>query len=490
MSTPAPSTRPNILVFLTDDHGQWASSAYGNREVRTPVMQWLSDTGARMHRAFCTQPVCSPARASFWTGRIPSNHGVLDFLGEPNENPEHPGIVGMTNLGELLQRAGYRTGMVGKWHAGDYWYAQPGFDTWFTSGLGTRAWRGHHEFYEKTSDGSTVKVSWEGHQHTAYTDKAVSFLREHATATQGQTEEEQQPFFLFVGYTNTHTPHTGESAPLVHQYSGSQFGDIPREKPLDVHGHRRIEAFDPDETERREDLAEYYAAIDEIDRQMLRLIEELENTGRLDNTLIVYTGDHGHMNGHHGQHTKCNSTIPANFLEESILIPALLRLPGVVKPGSVPTAPVDQCDLFATLLDVAGMDLKAVREEIPTPGKSFLPLLQGEAIPWKTHQIVEAATNRMIRTESGKLIRRYPNKLGDLYPDAFFDLREDPRETENRIDNPRYAETIAELDALMQAHFDTYADPAREGINMETILKHNACDPWLRRPGSDDHRQS
>ena len=102
-------SRPNLLVFLTDDHGQWASSAYGNRELHTPAMQWLADTGARFAHAHSPNPVCSPSRASFWTGQIPSRHGVHDWLLEPDEDPAHHGIAGRETLGSFLKEGGYRT---------------------------------------------------------------------------------------------------------------------------------------------------------------------------------------------------------------------------------------------------------------------------------------------------------------------------------------------------------------------------------------------
>ena len=99
-------SRPNILVFLSDDHGQWASRPYGNSELVTPTLDHLARTGARMENAFTPCPVCSPARASFHTGRIPSAHGIHDHIGEQNVGAGHPGIAGQTSLAEVLQGQG------------------------------------------------------------------------------------------------------------------------------------------------------------------------------------------------------------------------------------------------------------------------------------------------------------------------------------------------------------------------------------------------
>lgn len=465
-------SRPNILVFMTDDHGQWASSAYGNRELHTPSMQWLADTGARMAHAFCPLPVCSPARASFWTGRIPSAHGIHDWIGEPSESEDLPTIEGQKTLARHLKDAGYRTGLVGKWHCGSYWRKQDGFDTWFTSALGTNARFGPQAYYEDEE-----RQQFHGHQETILTDRAIRFLGEC-----------DQPFFLFVGYTNTHTPHDGEREAVVDAYRNCRFTDIPRETYNGENGHARIATFDPDEPERREQLAQYYAAVDVIDRGISRILAKLEDLGQRDNTLIIYTSDHGHMNGHHGLHTKGNATIPVNFLEESIHVPALLRWPERIAAGRVVEHPVDHCDLFALVLDAAGIDAEAAAAEADSPGRSYLPMLGGEDMDWRAYQVCEHSYSRMIRTRTHKLIRRYPNRVTH-WPDEFYDLERDPRETRNVIDDPAYAPVIAELDHIRNAYFEQYEIPQKAGTNMKIILRHNHRDPWQTMPGEDDHRQ-
>lgn len=473
-------SRPNILVFLTDDHGQWASSAYGNSEIQTPVMQWLADTGARMDRAFCPLPVCSPARASFWTGLIPSAHGIHDWIHDGERDDSLPTIEGKKTLARFLKDAGYRTGLVGKWHCGSFWHKQDGFDTWFTSAKGTNARFGEQAYYED----ETLR-SYHGHQETLLTDRAVRFLRENGKTGDNPAPD---PFFLFVGYTNTHTPHSGENEAVVNRYRRCSFNDIPDVPYNGEHGHPRIAPFRRSDPDRREQLAQYYASVHVIDQQMARVVEELENLGQLDNTLIIYTSDHGHMNGHHGLHTKANATIPSNFLDESIHVPLLLRWPGTIPRGTVSGNPVDHCDLFALLLGAAGLDAAAIAREVNSPGRSYLPLLRGQSIQWRDYQVCEYAYSRMVRTESHKLIRRYPNKV-TRWPDEFYDLSKDPDENRNVIGDAQYGEVIRRMDSILGEHFSKYAVPAVEGTNMATIRKHNFSDPWEVMPGDDDHRQ-
>jgi arylsulfatase A-like enzyme len=439
-------------------------------------MQWLADTGACMQHAFCPSAVCSPARASFFTGRIPSHHGIHDWIQEPNERMELPHIEGQKTIAQYLKEAGYQTGLVGKWHCGRCWRKQAGWDTWFTSALGTNARFGEQAYFENEE-----RQEFFGHQEPIITDRAVRFLQE----SKGNKDK---PFFLFVGYTNTHTPHSGEVESVVEKYRQCSFEDIPEEIYGSEHGHARIEPFQREDPSRREQLAQYYAAVDVIDRQMARLFTELESMGELDNTLIVYTGDHGHMNGHHGLHTKTNATIPTNFLEESIHVPLLIRWPERINAGQSPKFPVDHCDLFATLLDAAGVDAKAATSEVTSPGKSYLSLLQGQQINWRDYQICEHSYSRMIRTDQVKLIRREPSKVAH-YPDELYDLEKDPREMHNVITDSAYQGIITQLDQILESHFRKYSDPEKAGTNMETILHHNERDPWNTLPGTDDHRQ-
>lgn len=455
--------RPNIVVFLTDDHGQWASNAYGNSELNTPTMDWMADTGARFDNAFTPSPVCSPARACFWTGKIPSAHGIHDHIG----NRDHPGVTGQETLAEALQAAGYRTGLCGKWHChahGDI--PRPGFDFWFSQWGGTNARFGPQPF-SRNGD----REDHHGHQGPIITDAAIDFLRSDATVN--------QPFFLFVGYTETHSPFATLPERLAASARKRPLEGVSREPFSEVHGKANTPA-PGDAATWREQLAQYYAAVEIIDAEVGRVIDALEGLGQLDDTLIIYTADHGHMNGQHGLLCKGNATTPQNFLDESIRVPLLVRWPEQVVAGQRLAAFADHCDTHETLRAAAGISA----QQCPGgPGRSFLQHLgeSGGLEPWRTAQVCEYGNARMIRTDDGyKLVRRFPGPNGH-FPDAFFALTEDPRETRNVITDPRYQEIIAGLDARLNGHFAAHSDPRRSGTNLDHLPIHNRDEPWRRR---------
>ncbi|MFK7802558.1 MAG: sulfatase-like hydrolase/transferase, partial [Anaerolineae bacterium] len=128
---------PNILLFLTDDHAQWALGCYRNSEIRTPALDYLAKSGVRFVNAFTPTPVCSPARACLHTGRLASQHGVHDYLasGDPSINARD-WLAGQKTLAQILHDHGYETGQIGKWHIGQDEFPPSGYDEWFTLGRG------------------------------------------------------------------------------------------------------------------------------------------------------------------------------------------------------------------------------------------------------------------------------------------------------------------------------------------------------------------
>ena len=465
---------PNILVFLTDDHGQWLQGAYGNSEVKTPNFDRLAARGVRMANAFTTTPVCSPARASFFTGRMPSQHGIHDWIDYGKISYDNPWLHGQTLISELLQKAGYHTGLVGKWHCGHDHEPQPGFDRWFSYWGAQYPHNGKQQFSDQGQ-----KVNEEGQQSPFFTRQAIDFLqsrrKDPATA--------QKPFFLYVSYVDTHSPHDAAPDDLVALYKDATFADIPNENFADCHGKIMTGPAAKPEAERHR-KAEYYAAASSVDRELGKVLAELEAAGELDNTLVVYTGDHGLNAGHHGIWEKGNATTPQNFLDESIRIGCTISWPtGGIKQNHVVHSFVNHCDLFATLLEAAGAaPAPDIAAAINSPGRSYLKQLRGEqADDWPAEQISEYGNARMIRTDKYKLILRYPFG-GYSYPNELYDLKADPRETVNRYSDLTMATVIRDLTEKLDAFFAKYSIPEKSGLAMENQPSSTGSSPWLRPP--------
>ncbi len=468
--------RPNILVFLTDDQGQWAQHAYGNSELITPNFDRLAQQGTRMTNAFTTCPVCSPARASFFTGRMPSQHGIHDFLMEGwiNEGRPgwtHPWLEGQTLISELMKAAGYHTGLVGKYHCGNSRSPRPGFDRWFSYWQAQYPHKGVQHFTDQDRE-----VVEKGYQSPLLTDRAVDFLQQHAR-NEGPAGK---PFFLYISYVDTHGPHNGAPEDLVTQYQSATFKDIPNEIFMPCHGQNRDPVSGNPDQERKKRI-EYYAAVSSLDREVGKVLAALQATGQLDNTLIVYTGDHGLNCGQHGTWEKGNATIPQNFLEESIRIGCTISWPaGGIRQNVTCDDFVNHPDLWATLLEIAGaMPDVATAAKINSPGVSYLRQLRGQNVQgWRQTMICEYGNARMARTDRYKLIRRYPYG-GVRLDDELYDLKEDPRETKNILADPSRQNMIQQLSGEIDQFFAKYTVPGHSGLDLEHQPEFAPSSPWL-----------
>ncbi|HYN87449.1 MAG TPA: sulfatase-like hydrolase/transferase [Ardenticatenaceae bacterium] len=459
--------RPNIILFLTDDHGAWAMGCYGNSEVQSPVLDGLAAEGVRFANAFTPSPVCSPARACLLTGRTPSQVGIHDWLQESEPEYGDPDwLAREITLPELLQSVGYHCGLSGKWHLGRSHVRPRGFDWYF----GLPRWQGEHvESYTYLYDDKPLTLS--GSKTQFITDFALEFL---------ETTPTGRPFFLNVGYIATHSPYARQEPELLALYEGATFRDIPEYVP---HPWHKNEDFPQGDAFTRDDLLRrytgYYAAVTGMDRGVGRIVAWLRERGQLDNTLIVYTSDHGLALGHNGFWGKGNSTRPLNMYETSLRVPLILHWPREFARGHVVGHCVDHYDTFQTICDVAGVGAQGsaswARPADTYPGRSVRPLARGEELrDWRETRYGEYGDLRMTRTERYKLVRRYPDG-----PDDLFDLLHDPEERINLAGRPEYRELRAALLADLDAFYARYEDPAKSGLRVKALRQHNeSSEAW------------
>jgi arylsulfatase A-like enzyme len=467
---PSPEVdRPNILLVVADDHGHWACGPCGSREILTPTMDLLAEEGTYFANAASPSPVCSPARASLLTGRLPSQHGIHDFLSETG-NDDRNWLADEVLLPEILKNAGYFTSLFGKWHLSGSGRPPPGiFDRWISYDVGAEGWRNqyHHDGpVHLLDDGEPLTA--DGPQIEVLAGGAIETLA-------GRPAD--RPFFMLVAPTDTHAPFEGHPEACVERYRGLDFADIPTGESsfLPPSGAASVVPEDPTEM-----LAQYFAAVTTQDGWIGEIIDALSAAGELDRTLVIVTSDHGHMNGHHGLIGKANATLPQNLYDEVVRVPLVMRWPGRIAAGKRSDLFVDHMDLFATMIDAAGIVLdETMRHRISSPGRSLLPALARSDPEWRRFRFAEHGNARMVADERWKLVRRYP-PLDPRFGDELFNLANDPRETTNLAGDPSFSDEVSRLGGVLDSYFARHEERDKSGTRIMEQRPANGREPWTR----------
>lgn len=456
---------PNIIVVMADDHGQWALGSYGLEQIETPNIDYLAAQGVLFENAMSPAPVCSAARASFHTGKMPSQHGVHDFLSE-SEAYDSDWLVGETLLSERLQALGYRTALIGKWHATtNSKPPQPGFDRWLSFDPFKAGWANqyiHSGTVSLSKDGA--EHSYTGVQARYFTEEAIRFIDEKPEPIIDEdgvaAVQAPRPFFISLNFTEPHAPFEGLPERLVERYR-SVAGDIIRAGAASELPDRSGHTLVPDD--HHEQLAQYLAAVSLLDDQVGRLLDALQGRDLLHNTLLVYTADHGLLVGQYGLYGKTNATNPANFYEETIRIPMIVHAPaGGMRAMQTRGELVDLLDLHATVLDFAS---DGETDTSYGPGKSMRPLLLGERqTAWRQLQFAERANLRMVSDGRWKLVREYGKNARDVPVDRWYDLAH-PFGERLSVDIPG-ASVRGRLMTELERFFSSYTTEEHSGLTI------------------------
>lgn len=439
------ASKPNILFLLSDDQRPDTIAALGNPHIKTPHLDALVKRGTVFTRATCANPICTPSRAEIMTGMSGFSNGVLDFGGQFKK--------GIPFWAETMKRAGYRTAYVGKWHVrglpkdrgydetpgfyaggGGKW-AVPTFDFNGRPVTGYRGWifqTGDRKTkYPEKGIGLTPNISAD------FADAAISFLK----------KKSDQPFFLHVNFTAPHDP-------LLMPFGYETMYDpnklpapknfLPRH-PFD-HGNykgRDERLFEWPRTKPmvRDELAVYYAVISHLDAQVGRIVAALKATGQFDNTVVIYSSDHGLAVGSHGLRGK------QSMYEHTIGVPLIFAGPGIPK-GKTSNVQCYLRDLFPTACGLAGIEVPQAVE-----GTSLKPIFDGKRKSIYPHIFGYFRNDqRMIRTDDWKLIeyshisrvqlfnlKRDPHELKDVSADepaVRDELRKKLRAWQKRVNDP------------------------------------------------------
>ncbi len=436
---------PNVIFILTDDQGHWALNANGNDDCQslvTPNLDRLAREGIRFTEAFAATPVCSASRATWLTGRIPSQHGVQDWLlpAETYGDDARSYIEGQPTFSGSLAQQGYTVGLCGKWHLGDDARPQVGFSYWSTVPGGGGTYRDP----EFVKNGERVKRT--GFKTDLLGDDAVEFIRQNR----------DRPFFLFLSFYAPHTPLQYQPEKYRKPYLESRFPcfpDLPmhpahmREMNGRVSGHLR-------DFSKRHSKLSYSALVTGIDQNVGRVVSLLDELNLREKTVVIFTSDHGFHSGHEGIWGKGNGTVPFNLYERSVRIPMIWSHPGRIPEGAESTRLVSSYDFLPTLFDYLGL---SPPEDGKRVGRSYARLLDGENGPWVDEVYFEYEYVRGIRTKRWKYVER-----SSEWPSELFDLLNDPSEQRNVSSYRQNAEIVKDLQDRLEAFFERAGAPPIE----------------------------
>jgi arylsulfatase A-like enzyme len=435
--------RPNVLLLVSDDQRPDTIRAFGNEHIQTPNLDALVRRGTSFSRATCAHPLCYPSRAELLTGCTGFRNGTYSQLRLNADVPLWP---------QVMRDAGYRTAYVGKWHT-----------------AGRPAKVGYTEcdgLYASGSKGSAPYLDFRGRPATGYggwqfqTDAGQRFPEkgigltpnissEFADAAIRLIEDKiDQPFFVHVNFTAPHDPRIWPPGyEMKYQASAMPLpGNFLPEHPFD-HGNARgrdevLLPFPRTPGDIQQELACYYAVISHLDEQVGRILRALDAAGQRENTIVIYTSDHGLAIGSHGLVGK------QNMYEHTINVPLVIAGPSIPAGKKLAT----QCylrDLFPTVCELAGLQGPNM------DGLSLMPVLRGEQT--EVHPFLVGYfqdSQRMIREGTWKLVW-YP-KI-DRW--QLFDLAADPSEMHDQIANSSHQSRIADLRDKLWTWLKENGDP-------------------------------
>ncbi len=423
--------RPNLLFVFADQWRAQDTGYAGNADVRTPHLDRLARTSVSFRNAVSGCPVCSPFRASLVTGRYPLTHGV--FLNDVLLNDE------AVSIAQAYSRAGYDTAYIGKWHLdGNHRTAfiprqrRQGFQFWKALGC-THDY--NNSFYYGDED---IKLRWEGYDAIAQTREAQRYIREHAAG---------RPFTLFLSWGPPHAPY--HTAP--EKYKALFNPDVLAVRP---------NVPESDRQKAREVLAGYYAHIAALDDCVGDLLATLSEKGIAENTILVFTSDHGDMLYSHGRQKKQQPW------DESIRVPFLLRYPAALGLGGrTIDMPISTPDIMPTLLGLCGIDVPDTVEgtDFSTVVKGALPVPDNAALiscPSPFGQWTRKAGGREYR---GVRTERYTYVRDLDSPWLLLDNIADPYQLTNLVNRPEHARLQEQLEGLLRAKLTQTGDDFRSG---------------------------
>ena len=411
--------KPNIIYVLAD---QWRAQATGynqdpNLMGKTPNLDLMAAQGVNFKNAFSVTPVCTPYRAALLTGQYPTTTGMIfNDLHLPEES---------VTMAELFKKSGYNTGYIGKWHLdgmGRFEYTPPerrqGFDYW-------KALECSHDYNDLIyyEGDNSDKKEWEGYGPYAETQDAISYIQQHSNS--------EKPFLMVLAWGAPHFPHSSAPKEFLEQFNEDDI--ILRDNVTD----------DMSKAAKKE-VVGYYAHMLALDKCVGDLRKAVDEAGISENTIVVFTSDHGEMMGSQGVQPK-QKQVP---WVESVNVPFLLRYPARYGNKQIEVkAPLDTPDILPTLLALAGVSIPESVE-----GESMVNVIGNPEAAKDKAALVMNVSPFAGKSEEYRGI--YTSKYAYVKtlkgPWFLFDNQKDPFQMENLVDKPEYAELQNEMEAKLQ----------------------------------------
>jgi len=460
--------KPNILFIMSDDHTSQAVSAYGGMLADicpTPHIDRIANEGILLNNCFVTNSICTPSRATLFTGNYSHINGVYKFTALDQSQPTLP---------KIMKEAGYQTAFVGKYHLHsnpvglDYWSILPGQG------------RYHNPQFIEMGDespkgfvGQGKRTTYEGHSSDVIADKALDYLK--------NKRSQNKPFMFFCHFKASHDTweyaerykdfledveipeppnlfddYEGRSDMMKKQlqYIGSEWGDHTNFEEETAH----LEGKAKKKMQYQLYMKKYLRCVKGVDDNVGRILDYLDESGLAENTIVMYTGDQGFFLGEHGLYDK------RIMYEEALRMPFLVRWPGKIKPGTTSEGMALNVDFAPTIMEAAG-----VQSDAEMQGRSFVPLLLGTTpSDWRRsmyyryyYSHFETESHYGVRTHAHKLI--YFNRIDQW---ELYDLEKDPHEMNNVYSHPDYQDKVKELKKeLLRLQKELKDDPEDTGEN-------------------------
>ena len=475
----AADNQRNVLFLISDDLNNMLG-CYGDPKAKTPNIDRLAARGVRFDRSYCTFPLCGPSRNSMLTGLYPNSTGIL-----ANSQIFRQTIPSQHSLSQVFRLSGYFAARIGKLYhynvpnsIGTNGHDDPGSWELELNPAGVDRLEHHPAITTLTPGQFGGTLSWFASPKSDQYHTDGLMAEDAQWVLERCAKRKDRPFFLAVGFFRPHTPYVAPKDPYFGWYPEKEMRVVANVKedqtdipPAGLASYKKEQDKLTDDL-RRQSLQAYYASISFMDAQVGRVVDSLDQLGLADNTIIVFTSDHGYHTGEHGLWQKMS------LFEESARVPMLIVAPGIAAKGGVAKSPVSHIDLFPTLTELCG--LKAPSN---VQGQSLVPMLKDPSVTGRGWAITQVTRGGAGAAQNAKAIERrflgyslrttrwrYTEWDEGKQGSELYDHDADPFEQTNLASKVDHAKTVEELSKQLRSVVKSTFPPSGETPELKTAL--------------------